>query len=147
MGALQQAWLFLKAGEWWDDGQYRAEQEEKKYGENSPLSRKLRARHSGLPLSAVTQDWSNRRAGARREQRPSELQSVPNRDWVQNYPYYRGLVQQAQERSCPTCQGPMGDLDNHQSGSCGNCVMRQGANPVPEYNRENATLPPPTNQQ
>ena len=32
-----------------------------------------------------------------------------------------------QERTCPTCQGPMGDLDGHQSGSCNNCVMRQSA--------------------
>jgi hypothetical protein len=76
------------------------------------------------------------------------LQSVPNIDWRRNYTnHYKGLVQQAQERTCPTCQGPMGDLDTHQSGSCGNCVMRQGANPVQEYNRENAALPPPTNQQ
>ena len=152
MGALQKAWRFLKAGEWWDDEQYRAEQEEKKYGENSAFSREARSRRRH-PLDSVIQDWSNRRAGARREQRPSKLQSVPNLDWAHNYNHYKGLVQQAQERSCPTCQGPMGDLDGHQSGSCNNCVMRQGANPVPhsggmpdgyKYNRENAALPPPT---
>ena len=36
---------------------------------------------------------------------------------------------------CRTCGGPRGPMDNHISGSCDKCVMRQGPNPVPEYDR------------
>ena len=38
-------------------------------------------------------------------------------------------------KPCRTCGGPRGLMDNHISGSCDKCVMRQGPNPVPEYDR------------
>jgi hypothetical protein len=146
MGALQKAWRFLKAGEWWDDQQKYDDAE----AVNDIRFQRNSKTRNGIPLSGRgPASWGDRGDSEWRANQEKKLGIAPGTWLDSNIQIWNrpDLVSQLPKGDCPTCQGPMGDLDGHQSGSCNNCVMRQGANPAPEYNRENAALPPPTNQQ